>query len=165
MDFGTRGRLAFGERFGTPSNVRGHFVYAWNRLADAALFKDEKCEDLLATGIAKALPYFQSPEVLARVAARAAAATVTGPMIVSRCIACHNTGVAPPVPFHDLTKLRAALERPTRSGRNLAEEIHYRTSDMAVLEEQMPPTRRLSHEERRALLDYLFGGAEEDTLP
>lgn len=156
MDFGSRGRFAAFERFGTPSVTVDFYKWAWERSEpEAARFKAMGCQELLKQADSKLNAYLHAgapgspgPETL-RPKAEASG-------ILNRCARCH-TGAAPigpAVPFNDGGALRSALDRATRSGRMLFDEILYRTSDMATREEQMPPAERLSPEEAQALKEY-----------
>ncbi|RZA02074.1 MAG: hypothetical protein EOP11_16975, partial [Proteobacteria bacterium] len=152
MDFGSRGRFAAFERFGTPSVPSDQFRWAWGRGEPrAAEFRAMKCQELLKTASQKVSAYLHSgapgsPGVEAlRPKAEANA-------ILNRCARCHTGAqpIGPAIPFDDLGALRGALARGTKNGRPLKEEIAYRTSDMATRDEQMPPAGRLSPEESTA---------------
>lgn len=81
--------------------------------------------------------------------------------LLSSCVRCHaqfdNTD-APWIPFDNPSELKFALQRPVKNGRLLLEEIRFRLSDHANVDEQMPMgLSRPSEKSRRELMSYLEG--------
>lgn len=156
MDFGTRGRFAAFERFGTPSDPVPIYRWAWERAEpEAARFRALGCTNLVKLAGEKVNAYLHAgaPGSPGKDALRPQA---HADQVLQRCARCHveSPGMAPSIPFNDPSALRGSLERAAQSGRALADEIAYRTSDMATRDEQMPPGARLTPEESEVLKDY-----------
>ena len=158
MDFGTQGRFALFERFGTPTTPYGLFEYAWavthqvkNRRSSA------ECEQLRKTAVEK-LQADKSMLETKYPLGRQIETKKTPRQILAICMNCHNSedDTAPAIPFENETQFAVALNRKaTLSARLLRDEILYRTSDMATNGEQMPPAKRLSPTDRKTLADYI----------
>jgi len=158
MDFADGGRFAFRSRFGTPYVPYNALMYALvNQTPDGKQNYLTKCEDLAKTGLAKMDVAFNEGFLQATKIANHRV-PVTGDQVVARCIRCHVDGDdpnAPAFPFDDAAKMAAQLAKHYSARGTLLDEITYRTSEMATRKYQMPPSRRLSQEERNALIDYL----------
>lgn len=147
MDFRTSGRLAFRERFGTPSDPRPQAAAAFRE--NYPEYRTRSCEDIAPLAVAEAASLKELP-----VKTKA----FTKPLIKA-CINCHSGdefGV-PKIPFDNVELLKVALKsKATTSDRILLEEIRHRTSDHATNEERMPmgPIKP-SIRERSALIEYL----------
>lgn len=155
-DFGTRGRFAFTERFGRPSNLR-----VMRFLAEEQEYElgQMNCDDLKPLAQAEATTFtawlktFNTPAHELRPKANPQA-------LLARCASCHADTVstdAPWIPFDEPAALARVLrESRAKSGRSLWDEMQYRLSDHARLADQMPPAlRRPEPEDRRAVLKYL----------
>jgi hypothetical protein len=156
MDFGTRGRFAASERFGTPSNPLPIYQWAFARAEPRAeALRNLGCAKLVKLAEEKVNAYLHAgaPGAPGPTALRPQAHAEN---VLQRCARCHveSPGMAPSIPFNDAGSLRGALERSTGSGRTLADEVAYRTSDMATRDEQMPPGARLTPEESAVLKEY-----------
>lgn len=158
MDFGNGGRFAFYERFGTPANTEKIARWAWiNGFPGAKDLEKKTCAELLPEALGKIDDAFkkglqQQLQIQNRVPAP------SGRDILNRCISCHVDGLdpmAPKIPFDQPNQMASLLSKPTSNRGSLLEDITYRTSDMATHKEQMPPNRRLSSEERAALVEEI----------
>jgi hypothetical protein len=82
-----------------------------------------------------------------------AAATIARPAALQLCVSCHETGVAPLLPFSNPTQLAQQLRvRPSAHGA-LIDEIRFRLSSAAG-PHQMPLGLNLSDAERESLESY-----------
>lgn len=147
MDFKTRGRLAFAERFGLPSSPQDAA-----RRAFEARYPETKgltCEQRAQIVI---------PQIKEKMATLPVLPEKVSKPLIEACIRCHAgaTGDAPYIPFDKRDLLKAALSSTTKSGRTLIDDIRYRLSDHATLDEQMPRTlNRPTLKERTDLIQYL----------
>ncbi len=146
MDFGTRGRMAFRERFGTPSPISGIFNYVLKN-QEPEFAENINCAQLKKTYEEKLTRFFTEKEHL-RLQTENAPPKPTPENIVARCMKCHESyeTFAPGIPFVNPSLLVQ---------KGFLEKIEFRTSDMAGFTQQMPPNQRLSPEERDVLLNYL----------
>lgn len=155
-DFGTRGRFAFTERFGRPSNLRVMRFLAEQQEAELGRLG---CDELQARAAAEA-PRFLEWLAGRRPESELRSRPADGRALLARCVSCHadRAGTdAPWIPFDEPAALARVLrEGRAQSGRPLWDEIQYRLSDHARLADQMPPAlRRPEPEERGALLRLL----------
>lgn len=155
MDFGTKGRFALFERFGTPSHNHHVFKYAW-----AVSHKGKPSEDCDSLKLKAESQWIVYKPTLSTFVPRRdlMEAGLTLPQIFSSCKNCHNSydGIAPDIDFENRQWLTVALQQKSRtSHRTLADEILYRTSDMATNGEQMPPQKRLSARSRELIAEYI----------
>lgn len=163
MDFGTRGRFAFYERFGTPSNTAPMLEYALYFL-DSGL-NSNTC-DQLQSSIQTHLADFFSRGENTRLQAQHPIVPPRGEELVQQCAHCHahpNGKIAPFIPFNQADLLSKALVSGSYKHGTLIDEIRYRTSDMALDTESMPPSLPLTAEERNALMNYFEGLAKAPT--
>lgn len=154
MDFQTQGRLAAFERFGIPSDPKAALKEALEIVAPE--LHALSCEELEARSLDGMRRYKQSQLFFDTLAQRQQLEMNREPLI-SRCISCHTelSGAAPYIAFDNEAKLREQLNS-FYNGRTLLEEIRYRLSDHATLEDQMPRgLGRPSLGERRSLVEYL----------
>jgi hypothetical protein len=158
LDFGSGGRFAQFERFGTPTYTHGIFKYAWGEAApDADELIKQGCENLYATGFKKVDAALESG-VLQKIREARLKPEPTAHDILNRCVKCHvefADALAPALPFDNPQVLAAKLSKPFSKRGTFFQEIVYRTSDMALQDEQMPKNRRLTSNERETLLKYL----------
>ena len=85
-----------------------------------------------------------------------AAATIARPAALQLCVSCHETGMAPPLPFSSPTQLMQQLRvRPSAHG-TLIDEIRFRLSSAAGAQ-HMPLGLNLSDAERESLEAYFAG--------
>ena len=90
---------------------------------------------------------------LARVDAAATAGSIAPPAALQLCVSCHETGVAPLLPFSDPTQLTQQLRvRPSAHGA-LLDEIRFRLSAAAAAQ-HMPLGLNLSDADRESLEAY-----------
>jgi hypothetical protein len=75
------------------------------------------------------------------------------PQALKTCIACHEGGVGPRLPFADSNELRTRLTADAYPRGTLADEIHFRLSAEAG-PERMPPGKVLADDERSLLETY-----------
>ncbi|MBX3018871.1 MAG: hypothetical protein KF767_13355 [Bdellovibrionaceae bacterium] len=155
-DFGTRGRFAFTERFGRPSNLR-----VMRFLAEEQEFELGKmsCDELKPLAEAEGLKFAAWLKTY-NVPAEAIRPAANPQALLARCASCHTdvaSSEAPWIPFDQPAALSRVLrEGRAASGRPLWDEMQYRLSDHARLTDQMPPAlRRPEPEDRQALLRYL----------
>jgi hypothetical protein len=145
MDFGTRARFSFRERFGTPSNPERQFRRAWDDY-----FPDFSTGNRRDCG---GLNQFLRPRLKNLAAVQPEPLKISVSSVISRCARCHadegGSHFAPQIAFNDPLRLKSQLSP------RLIEKIKFRTSDMATKSEQMPPSGRLGVEEREALIEYL----------
>lgn len=161
MDFGTKARFAFKERFGAPSNTQQIFQKAWEYVVPKEdQFKDLDCDALKERMVAKLdqafAKGFQKEQREKRLKEKDIEPSAQN--ILQRCIKCHVThrdSWIPYIPFDRPQELATHLNRPTSHHNSLFHEIRYRTSDMAVRREQMPPGGRLTAKEHEVLIKYL----------
>lgn len=158
MDFGNGGRFAFYERFGTPANTQKIARWAWLKsFPGAAEINEKTCEDLTSVSLAKIDQAFQqNKQQLMQIQNRVP--KPSGRDILNRCMSCHVDRLdplAPKLPMDQPKVMATFLTQPFSFRGTLFDDIAYRTSDMATHKEQMPPNRRLSSEERSALLEEL----------
>ncbi len=73
--------------------------------------------------------------------------------ILTICISCHTTGVAPAIPFDDVPRLTGKLKLPYSKRGPLLNEILYRIS-MEAGAKRMPPTINLTDSEVQLLTTY-----------
>lgn len=160
MDFQNGGRLAFIERFGSPSNPAATFYYAWYKIqADSAELDRLSCDELEIKAMSKLGKAFAEGQ-MQKIREQRKVPPPTAQSLISSCIQCHSGPVEkagiPRIPFDRSEDLANLFSQSSASG-NLLEKIIYRTSDMATQSEQMPPARRFGAEERQILIDYLKG--------
>lgn len=168
MDFKTEGRFAFYERFGTPSNTGTAFIDAARKL----LPKEDwnlSCEVLRVQANQQIRQYRQQSDHFQSWLNKPSQDESNPAMLLDSCIQCHDHTQGgkdlsiPKIFFRDSAWLSANLNEPLWPGSQatLLEEISYRLSDHATLDEQMPPiNRRPSLAERRALIEYFKGLAQ-----
>lgn len=158
MDFGNGGRFAFYERFGTPANTQKIARWAWSQAFPwAKELESLSCEKLISSGLKKIEAAFQNGEQQKMQKERRLPAP-SGRETLNRCMSCHVDALdpfAPTIPLDQPLLMASLLKKKISTRGSLFEDIAYRTSDMATHKEQMPPTRRLSVEERSALLEEL----------
>ena len=167
MDFGTRGRFAFQQRFGAPSNTTPMFHYAWQTtVPDAEQLTHLNCKQLRVASARRLSPFMDAgaPMRLRQAAeVKKRPPVVTARQLLNRCAQCHagsTTNPAlgvPQLPFDQVDHLKSALVRGGYPAGRLIDEIGARTSEMASARQQMPPTARLNPEEQAILMNYLRG--------
>ena len=150
MDFGTTGRFAFMERFGVPHHTHMAFEAAWRKSFSES---ELSCQDLAKLAKSKLQQLFKNKPTWT--SSSPLQLEISAPKLLKQCSGCHSDGItAPLIPFNDPQKLKVALHSPYKK-QSLLEEILERTGDMAEIDNQMPPNRRLHFEEREALRKYL----------
>jgi cytochrome c2 len=140
MDFGTQARFAFYERFGTPSNTENIVSNVWNAsLGQDPSLKDKSCTDLEKVALEKLdnlnIGDLRKSQILFK--------AQTGEQVFNNCMKCHEPNNYVGAPKLDLKDF------------NTEQKIKHKTSYAATFKEQMPPDKRLSPEEREALLKYI----------
>lgn len=158
-DFGTRGRLAFIERFGRPSNMQ---VTSFLFKVQEPKISQFTCDQLQELAVIEAQGFRQWLESQSEEALRPARTSADPQKLLARCTNCHQASAAPSsdapwIAFDDPALLsEQLLSSRASSGRILLDEIVYRLGDHAVLADQMPPSlRRPEPEERQGLIEYL----------
>jgi hypothetical protein len=162
MDFHTDGRFSFQDRFTSPHDSAEHF-----REAAMLVYADDpsitmKCEEL-ETAAEKSLSEFESKGGLDKALLRSEEdiEKKIGRPLIQRCISCHvnyeDGGQAPMIPFDDFSKLKPLLSGKKYLRGNLFDEILFRTSDHAPLNQLMPPAGRVD----RRLRDDFINSIEE----
>lgn len=157
MDFGTGGRFALQERFGTPSNPAEMFRYAWyNVLPDSAELNQLSCQKLNDIASTKLTEAFQKG-VQQKIREERLVPLPQPQDIANRCARCHadRASGAPQISFNHPSLLARELGEFNLNSGTLFEEVLYRTSDMAPQAIQMPPAHRLSAGERNIFIQYL----------
>ncbi|MBY0315509.1 MAG: hypothetical protein K2Q26_08320 [Bdellovibrionales bacterium] len=163
MDFKTHGRFSFNggrDRFASPGE-------SWEESRPAAEkyilsrpeIKDLNCMQLkekasTTTGNLAAVQAFKTLRS-AQTAPRA-----PEPPLIQRCIACHasktsDDGDIPLIPFGNPEELAKALKTKGYKRGTLLDEIRWRLSDHATIDEQMPPSKPSRPAQRQELLRYL----------
>lgn len=155
-DFGTRGRFAFVERFGRPSNMN---ITSFLLEVQEPELSQLSCDNLKVKAADEALAleeYLRANPPLSQIA------KPNPERLLQRCISCHSestiaTSGAPWIPFDQPQQLFDKLQTSDPSSPDsLWSKIEYRLSDHATLKDQMPPSlRRPEPEDRRALVEYL----------
>jgi hypothetical protein len=140
MDFGTQGRFAFYERFGTPSNTESIVSNVWHAsLGQDPSLKDKSCYELEKIALEKldelSIGELRKSQILFK--------AQTGEQVFNNCMKCHEEKNYFGAPKLDL------------NNHNTEQKIKHKTSYAATFKEQMPPDKRLSPEEREALLKYI----------
>jgi hypothetical protein len=158
MDFRTRARLTFAERFGTPSVTASVFSYAWAVAGPKDNpYENLSCDQIEARMMSSLEGFYASGEHLKLAALRQPLERGV-PAILNRCARCHtdpDDGFTPQIPFDDPKALRGLLSKSGYKRGTLLKEIAYRTSDSSSHEEQMPPAQGLNIEESKALMKHL----------
>src|SRR5438874_3683764 len=85
-----------------------------------------------------------------------AAATIARPAALQLCVSCHETGMAPPLPFSSPTQLMQQLRVRRPAHGTLIDEIRFRLSSAAGAQ-HMPLGLNLSDAERESLEAYFAG--------
>lgn len=157
MDFKTDGRFAFAERMGGPGDNRPLFRDALDRQFPED--RDVPCDEIRARARTAWTPVVAEGALQRALAARSLMenAPVPSPEAnLARCVRCHSAeGPGKAIPFDDPLALARALRTGSYPRGTLFEEIRHRLSDVASFDEQMPPNRVLSSEERSALISHL----------
>lgn len=162
MDFRTSGRFAAGaNRYESPQSAIEHLREAIKIIdPDLARFN---CNELEQQSYA-ALGDFEFSGGLGRELKRVAQLpTPPRQPLINRCISCHvegEDGVAPAIPFNDLTALKPLLKQGQYARGTLLDEIRYRTSDHAPFDDKMPPSGQFDTDQRDELMkifEYLAG--------
>jgi hypothetical protein len=150
MDFGTAGRFAFMERFGLPHHTHMAYEAAWKKSFPQS---DTTCQQLIALAKPKLNDLFtQKPTWTSSTPLQL---EISATKLLKQCSSCHSdASIAPLIPFDNPQKLKAMMYLPFKK-HTLFNEILERTSDMAEIDTQMPPTRRLTVYERDSLKKYL----------
>lgn len=157
MDFYTRGRFAFYDRFGTPGNPIYQFESAWNAVVpDPSDIRKKDCRAIKVAAEQSLAPFYQSGEHL-RLASRRRDSESDVSAVLDRCARCHESGGAgiPRIDFRNPSLLKQQLGRSGYKHGSLLDEITFRTGDMSARKEQMPPGVRLEVPDREALIKYL----------
>lgn len=163
MDFKTNGRFSFNggkDRFASPGE-------SWDESRPAAEkyilsrpeIKNLNCMELkekasATTGSIAAIQAFKARQT-AQASPRA-----PEPPLIQRCSACHASnpspnGDIPPIPFERPSELAKALKATGYKRGTLINEIRWRLSDHATIDEQMPPSKPSRPTQRQELLRYL----------
>ena len=82
--------------------------------------------------------------------------------ILTICITCHTTGVAPAIPFDNLTSLTEKLNLPYSKRGKLLNEILYRIS-LEAGAQRMPPTVNLTESDVQLLMTYFKSLAQSSS--
>ena len=162
-DFKSGGRLAFNDRFGTPSSPMDQFRNGIKEVY--GLTETKGCDEAIGAldpgvGTASAWKANGRLERLVQDSRAHAAApdrTVSRAALQAQCASCHVGAAtdAPWIPFDDDLALKTALQKPGYPNGTLLDEIAHRLRDFAPSEEQMPPTGGTLPAERRRLVEYL----------
>ncbi len=156
-DFMTDGRLAFRERFGTPSNTQDTFRAAFRKVSqnkyekyicsELGVLAEKGVEDLMKSDLFKKL---QEEKLQRELGANAS--------ILQRCVKCHtsNDSYIPYIAFDDPEQLKNQLgQRSMYSSRILIDEVRYRLGSYAKNEERMPLGPPVSQKQRDDVVNYL----------
>ena len=157
LDFRTGGRLAFGNRFDSPNVALLTFMQAvrnefgnvsWSYECTSEVIRSSDAELASKLGDVKVKAEMKSPDQNQGDFKAAA---------IRSCMRCHDTfsAIAPGIPFDDETALKQALKKRAKSGQVLVDDILSRTRDLAPIETQMPPGRKLDPDSARALRVYI----------
>ena len=165
MDFKTDGRLAFRERFGTPSNPRDNLRNAFKKVTG----RSYKGEHLSCAEIGKkseqAIRDLKKSQLFQKlmVEKKEREIQLNAPL-VQRCMKCHQSDdpSIPSIAFNNPEKLKEQLLKPAMySSRTLINEVKYRLGDYAKEEERMPLGPPVSNQQRHDLINYLKDLIEE----
>ncbi len=131
-------------RYSTSSDGDRYCSYLKRRSRAALAPSNDSAQGVVA-------PHQTSP--LARMDAAATAGTIAPPAALQLCVSCHETGVAPLLPFSDPTQLTQQLRvRPSAHGA-LIDEIRFRLSAAAGAQ-HMPLGLNLADADRESLEAY-----------
>jgi len=131
-------------RYSTSSDGDRYCSYLKRRSRSALTPSNDSAPGVVA-------PHQTSP--LARLDAAPTAASIAPPAALRLCVSCHETGVAPLLPFSDPTQLTQQLRvRPSAHGA-LLDEIRFRLSAAAGAQ-HMPLGLNLSDADRDSLEAY-----------
>lgn len=161
MDFGTRGRLAFAERFGAPDDTWSHFQYAMRLAGLSGPSVYQPCDQMLKEAEAEVRALISSRENEDRLKHLKESLKLNVGQILNRCARCHESGDfdAPQFSLTKENELKAVLLQPASLNptRSMKEEILRRTGEFSSRSDQMPPQGRLSSEESELLRRYIEG--------
>jgi hypothetical protein len=140
-------------RYSTSSDGDRYCSYLKRRSRAALTASNDGAQGVVAlnpTSLARAAA---APTAVAGAMNAPAAATIAPPAALQLCVSCHETGVAPLLPFSDPTQLTQQLRvRPSAHG-TLMDEIRFRLSSAAGVH-QMPLGLNLSDTDRESLEAY-----------
>lgn len=155
MDFKTRGRMAFRERFGTPSNTTNHFLRAINYLIPE--HTELNCHELEKKSEIK-MERLISEQKLKLQSEIQITDSVRIQKIITNCMSCHDgSSDAPIINFDRSNLLKNEIHQLGYKRGTLLKEIEYRMSDMVSFDEAMPANQVLKKEEVDLFLKYLNG--------
>ena len=149
MDFATRGRFAFYERFGVPSNNSSQFRFAWSKFKELT----GSCAEIETAFNSKLRAFTETKSGQAAIAKGKALHKPNIENLLRTCMRCHDSHdmETPFIPFGNKQALKAILA----SSETLAKKIINRTHPLATKEIQMPPSQKLNPEERVLLIKFI----------
>lgn len=156
MDFKTRGRFAFYQRFGVPSNIIPLFRKAFNEVTNNQ-YETYDCNAMRDESLATMTQFMESQEFSQFLSAKKPQTRLTVDEELKRCIKCHTSRdySIPQIAFDKPDEIKSLLkQRAPFSDKTLMEEIRYRLGDYAKESEQMPLGPNISNELRQQLLTY-----------
>jgi hypothetical protein len=131
----------------TASDGNRYCSYLQRRSRTALAAADVGTAAALEANVASPAPAGQSA------AGSASQSGPPAPAALQLCVACHESGVAPPVPFSNPTELTQQLRTRSRPHGTLQDEIRFRLSAAAGAQ-RMPLGLNLSDGDRRSLESY-----------
>jgi hypothetical protein len=157
MDFRTRGRLGFTDRFTVPSVPFQLYYNAFHSRFPKADGFALDCAQMRADLSTRLQDFFARGRNI-ELAARRQILQADPLRTLNACASCHTndtTGAVPKIDFLNPIMLKAKLADSGYKRGTLLDEIVYRISDFAPQREQMPPPAPLASGERAALEAYL----------
>ena len=152
MDFKTRGRLAFRERFGSPSQTSNHFLRAINEFIPEHI--NFSCSQLGSFSAAK-MDRLISQYQLKKSNEIEITESVRLKKMLTNCMSCHDGSNGDPIISFDRPNLlKKELHRPGFENGTLLQEIKYRLGDMAPFHKAMPANQVLKKEDTDLILRY-----------
>jgi hypothetical protein len=162
LDFKTGGRMAFRERFGTPSNTNIHV-----RTAFKEVFENKSVAytcDQLGKESEKQFDDFMNSQKFKELVKNNKKYETRETFVLSRCVKCHESGdyFIPQINFSNPQLLKEELkEQSSLSSRKLIDEIKYRLGDYAREDERMPLGPMISDQQRHDFVKYINQIAED----
>jgi hypothetical protein len=155
LDFKSRGRFAFYERFGSPSNVMALYQKALESVIPES--KNITCsKDFQKKSIEKIDALIEEFKFRPQHKEHELSDEIKIQKTVTTCMKCHDgNDVAPYLPFNNPHKLKDLLGQGGYPRGTLLEEVNYRLSDLAPIEDAMPANKVLNKEEVQNFIKYL----------
>jgi hypothetical protein len=160
MDFRTQGRFSFRNRYTSPHHSPTHWRDAMEIVYDADPALQLNCQQLSEHSEQALAEYYRQRDSTEILNGRPMQSSSPSQPLIRRCISCHveymDGGQAPYIPFDNFDGLKPLLNQGQYARGTLFDEILYRTSDHAPLEEQMPPSGQVPNQARDQFIQSLM---------